>query len=71
MDEKTAREYLKKNDAKFQGLESKHQKYEDNLAQFAEKKALTPDEQIAEIKMKKKKLAAKDSMHQMILKQCK
>ena len=71
MDEKTAREHLLKNDAKFQGLESKHREYEDKLAQFAEKIVLTTDEQIAEIKMKKKKLATKDSMHQMILKQCK
>lgn len=71
MDEKTAREYLLKNDAKFQELESKHREYEGKLAQFAEKIVLTPNEQIAEIKMKKKKLATKDSMHQMILKQCK
>jgi uncharacterized protein YdcH (DUF465 family) len=69
MDEKTAREYLLKNDVKFQELESIHQEYEDKLAQFAEKTVLTPDEQIAEIKMKKEKLAAKDSMHQMIIKQ--
>ncbi len=67
MDEKTAREYLSKNDVKFQELESIHQEYEDKLAQFAEKTVLTTDEQIAEIKMKKEKLAAKDSMYQMIL----
>lgn len=67
MDEKTAREYLLKNDARFQELASKHQEYEDKLAQFAEKRILTSDEQVTEITMKKEKLAAKDSMHKMIL----
>ncbi len=71
MDEKSAREYLLKNDAAFQMLASKHQEYEDKLAQFAEKRVLTSDEQVTEVKMKKEKLAAKDSMQQMILKLCK
>jgi len=71
MDEKTAREYLLKNDARFQELASQHQEYEDKLAQFAEKKVLTSDEQVVEITMKKEKLAAKDSMHAMVLKLCK
>ena len=71
MDEKSAREYLLKNDATFQKLASRHQEYEDKLAKFAEKRVLTSDEQVAEVTMKKEKLAAKDSMHQMILKLCK
>jgi len=71
MDEKSAREYLLKNDAKFQELASKHREYEDKLAKFAEKRILTSDEQLAEVQMKKEKLAAKDSMHRMILDLCK
>lgn len=67
MDEKSAREYLLKNDPKFQELASRHREYENKLAQFAEKKSLTSDEQIAEVQIKKEKLAAKDSMHKMIL----
>jgi uncharacterized protein YdcH (DUF465 family) len=70
MDEKSAREYLLKNDPKFQELASRHREYEDKLATFAEKRILTSDEQIAEVQIKKEKLAAKDSMQEMILKLC-
>ncbi len=68
MDEVHVKEYLKETDEAFRGLIEQHQAFERELEGFVDKPYLTPDEQLRETEIKKKKLVLKDQM-QMIISQ--
>ena len=66
MDEGAVKDYLIKNDERFRELVDEHQQFEQQLQRFSGKTFLTPDEQIQETVIKKKKLALKDQMQLLI-----
>lgn len=53
---------LAREDEEFRTWYEEHHQYEDRLAQLQQKLALTPDEEIEEKQLKKKKLWLKDQM---------
>jgi uncharacterized protein YdcH (DUF465 family) len=67
MNERAAKEYLLRNDERFQQLAAQHQQFEKKLSALTQRPFLTTDEQIEETVIKKKKLALKDQMHMLIL----
>ncbi len=67
MNERAAKEYLLRNDERFQQLAEQHQQFEEKLSALTQRPFLTTDEQIEETVIKKKKLALKDQMHMLIL----
>ena len=66
MDEGAVKDYLMKNDQKFKRLVDEHQQFERQLQRYSGKAFLTPDEQMQETVIKKKKLALKDQMQLLI-----
>ena len=66
MDEGAVKDYLMENDQRFRELASEHQQFEQQLQGYSEKAFLTPDEQMQETMIKKKKLALKDQMQLLI-----
>lgn len=66
MDELAAKEYLLKHDERFRELAKEHQDYERQLQEFHTKPYLSPEEQIQETVLKKKKLVLKDRMQILI-----
>lgn len=66
MDEGAVKDYLMKNDQRFKELADEHQQFERQLQEFSGKAFLTPEEQIQEVVIKKKKLALKDQMQLLI-----
>jgi len=66
MDEGAVKDYLMKNDQRFRELADEHQRFEQQLQEYSGKAFLTPDEQMQEIVIKKKKLALKDQMQLLI-----
>lgn len=56
------RQMLAREDEEFRHWYEEHHQYEDRLAQLQQKPALTPDEEIEEKLLKKKKLWLKDQM---------
>jgi uncharacterized protein YdcH (DUF465 family) len=46
----------------YRKLKNQHQEYQEKLAQFAGKRALTEDEKLEEVRIKKEKLFIKDRM---------
>jgi len=60
------RRMLSKEDEEFRSWSKQHQRYEDKLNELAAKAALSPDEEIEEKVLKKKKLQLKDLMAEKI-----
>ena len=56
------RQILAREDEEFRQWFEEHHQYEDRLAILAQKTALTPDEELEEKQLKKKKLWLKDQM---------
>ena len=66
MDEGAVKDYLMENDRRFKELASEHQQFEQQLQTYSGKAFLTPDDQMQETMIKKKKLALKDQMQLLI-----
>ena len=66
MDEWAVKDYLMENDQRFRELADEHQEFEQQLQGYSGKAFLTPDEQVQETVIKKKKLALKDQMQLLI-----
>ena len=60
------RERLADDDPKFRRLLGKHREYERRLEELQSQKFLTDDEKIEEVNIKKRKLALKDEMEEMV-----
>lgn len=63
----TLREKLMKDDPVFRQLAQEHQKYEQRLEELTHLSFPTEAEQLEETQIKKKKLALKDQMYEMLL----
>ena len=61
------REQLMKDDPVFRNLAMEHKKYEDRLQELTHLSYPSEDEQLEETLLKKKKLAVKDQMHEILL----
>ncbi|MFQ6069357.1 MAG: DUF465 domain-containing protein [Candidatus Aminicenantales bacterium] len=66
MDEKKIRERMLAENEEFRKLDKEHRKYEDELKMFEGKAYLTPEEELRERELKKRKLAIKDRMYLMM-----
>jgi len=53
--------------AEFRELEQQHREYDTLLKELMRRKYLTPEDQLREVELKKKKLALKDRMLQMAI----
>lgn len=60
------RERLADDDPNFRRLLGKHQEYEKRLEELQSQKFLTDEEKIEEVNIKKRKLALKDEMEEMV-----
>lgn len=60
------RERLAEDDPGFRRLLRKHQEYEKQLEELQSRKFLTDAEKIEEVNIKKRKLALKDEMEEMV-----
>jgi uncharacterized protein YdcH (DUF465 family) len=63
----TLREQLMKDDPVFRNLATEHKKYEQRLEELTHLSYPSEDEQLEETLIKKKKLAVKDQMHEILL----
>lgn len=63
----TLREQLMKEDPVFRNLAMEHKKYEDRLQELTHLSYPSEDEQLEETLLKKKKLALKDQMYEILL----
>lgn len=63
----TLREQLMKEDPVFRNLAMEHKKYEDRLQELTHLSYPSEDEQLEETLLKKKKLAVKDQMYEILL----
>ena len=61
------REQLMKDDPVFRSLATEHKKYEQRLEELTHLSYPSEDEQLEETLLKKKKLAVKDQMHEILL----
>lgn len=61
------REQLMKEDPVFRNLAMEHKKYEDRLQELTHLSYPSEDEQLEETLLKKKKLALKDQMYEIML----
>ncbi len=61
------REQLMKEDPVFRNLAMEHKKYEDRLQELTHLSYPSEDEQLEETLLKKKKLAVKDQMYEILL----
>lgn len=66
MNEKHLKERLKQESEEFRKAVELHQKYEEELGKFQQKKFMTENEKLQEKEIKKKKLRLKDKMHLMM-----
>jgi uncharacterized protein YdcH (DUF465 family) len=60
------RERLADHDPNFRRLLGKHREYEKRLEELQSQKFLTDEEKIEEVNIKKRKLALKDEMEEMV-----
>jgi len=60
------RERLAEDDPNFRRLLRKHQEFEKRLEELRSRKFLTEEEKIEEVNIKKRKLALKDEMEDMV-----
>ena len=63
----TLREQLMKDDPVFRNLAMEHKKYEERLEELTHLSYPNEDEQLEETLLKKKKLAVKDQMYEILL----
>jgi uncharacterized protein YdcH (DUF465 family) len=63
----TLREQLMKDDPVFRNLAMEHKKYEERLEELTHLSYPNDDEQLEETLLKKKKLAVKDQMYEILL----
>lgn len=61
------KEYLINNDPAFKELAKEHGQYEERLSELSALVYPNEDEQLEEVTLKKKKLALKDQMYEMML----
>lgn len=61
------KEYLINNDSVFKELAKEHGQYEERLSELSALVYPNEDEQLEEVTLKKKKLALKDQMYEMML----
>ncbi len=66
MDEKELKEIMLKQNPEFRLLQAEHQTFEKKLETLKAKKILSDKEKVEEREMKKRKLALKDRMYQMM-----
>ena len=64
--EDDVKQLLASQDDEFRSLQTEHHQYEDRLAILAHKSSLTPEEEIEEKILKKRKLLLKDKMAEKI-----
>ncbi|MDE3180298.1 MAG: YdcH family protein [Acidobacteriota bacterium] len=62
----TIREHLMAEDQEYQRLQEEHAHYDAQLEALEEKKYLSEEEQVEEVRLKKLKLRAKDRMEERI-----
>ncbi len=60
------REQLMVNNQEYQRLYEEHERYDAQLMQLENKKFLTEQEQVEEVRLKKLKLRAKDQMERLV-----
>lgn len=60
------KEILMQESEEFRHLSSEHKKYDQELKQLMGKKYPAPEDQVHEVELKKKKLAIKDRMLEMV-----
>ena len=61
-----ARERLLKADSRFRRLSQEHGEYEPKLEQLRSQRWVSDEEQLEEVRLKKKKLAIKDEMESIL-----
>jgi len=66
MEEKELKEIMLKQNPEFRLLQAEHQTFEKKLETLKAKKTLSDEEKVEEREMKKRKLALKDRMYQMM-----
>ncbi|MBN2198924.1 MAG: YdcH family protein [Candidatus Aminicenantes bacterium] len=66
MDEKEIRERLLREDVEFKRIFEEHRRQDEQLAALRNKSLLTDQEKFEESELKKRKLALKDKMYQMM-----
>ncbi len=64
------RDRLAREDSNYQRLVRKHQEYDKRLAELRDRRFLTDDEQLEEVRLKKLKLALKDHMEELVREAC-
>ena len=57
---------LARADANYRRLETKHREYETRLEELGQRRFLTDEEKVEEVRLKKLKLAVKDQMEQIL-----
>jgi uncharacterized protein len=66
--EEELREHLMSTSAEYRKLAAEHKSFEDQLEQLHRRHYLTEQEKVAEVTLKKKKLALKDQMYALLQK---
>lgn len=64
------RDRLAREDSNYQRLVRKHQEYDKRLSELRDRRFLTDDEQLEEVRLKKLKLALKDHMEDLVREAC-
>jgi uncharacterized protein YdcH (DUF465 family) len=66
MTEEETKKHLYEHDPQFRRLKDKHQQFKDQLGRMDSHSFLTPEQEMEQRVIKKKKLQIKDQMHQII-----
>jgi len=66
MTEEETKQHLYEHDPQFRRLKDKHQQFKEQLGRMDAHSFLTPEQEVEQKVIKKKKLQIKDQMHQMI-----
>ncbi len=66
MTDEETRKHLYEHDPDFRRLKEKHRKYKEEIGKIEEHSFLTPEQEMEEKTIKKKKLKLKDQMQEMV-----